>query len=228
MYVFIKHKNQKDSADMEKDSFITVDNEVITEFTEKKSVFISSVFTVQTVDEAEAAIAAVKAKYQDATHNCSGYILRTGGVKRFSDDGEPSGTAGMPILNVIEKMGFVNTLVVVTRYFGGIKLGAGGLVRAYSTAAAQALTQAGKTEYIKGVRATVEVDYDDFANTERLLLQSGCIIDSKSFESGVIMKVRTYEDWESIAKSVNDLCRGGALIDIEENIYIKKTNRGTE
>ncbi len=209
---------------MEKDSFVTIDNEAVTEFTEKKSVFITSVFIVQTAEEAESTIASVKQKYPDATHNCSGYILRTGGVKRFSDDGEPSGTAGMPILNVIEKMGYVNTLVVVTRYFGGIKLGAGGLVRAYSTAAAEGLTAAGKTEYIKGIRATVEVDYDDFANVERLLVQSGCLIDSKSFESGVIITLRTYEDWEGIAQNVNDMCRGGALIETEENIYIKKFN----
>ena len=101
------------------------------EFTEKKSRFIGRCFPVETEDEAFAVIADVKKRHWDATHNCYAFIVGENGLtQRFSDDGEPSGTAGMPILDVIKQKGLTNTLIVVTRYFGGILLGAGGLVRA--------------------------------------------------------------------------------------------------
>ena len=110
------------------------------EFTEKKSRFIGRCFPVETEDEAFAVIADVKKRHWDATHNCYAFIVGENGLtQRFSDDGEPSGTAGMPILDVIKQKGLTNTLIVVTRYFGGILLGAGGLVRAYSKAAASAV-----------------------------------------------------------------------------------------
>ena len=128
---------------MDKDTFITVGEECTYEFEEKKSIFIASVFVVTSKEQAQARVDELKQKYYDATHNCYAYVLRDGAYRKFSDDGEPSGTAGMPILNVIERLSLCNTLVVVTRYFGGIKLGAGGLVRAYSTAAAEVLTKAG-------------------------------------------------------------------------------------
>ena len=207
---------------MKNDSFITIGESCKIEFTEKKSVFIASAYIVQSDEEAESIINSVRNKYSDATHNCYGYILRTGGTKRFSDDGEPSGTAGMPILNVIEKMGLCNTLVVVTRYFGGIKLGAGGLVRAYSTSAAQALTCAGQAVYVKGCRGRVEVDYDDFGNVERMLLQSGCIIEEKQFASGVVITLKTCNDWSKVESSVIDLCNGGAICEFVEPVYIKQ------
>ena len=207
---------------MEDGGFVTIYRSCETEFTEKKSVFKTSVFTVCSDNDANELIRSVRNKYPDATHHCYGYIIRQGGIKRFSDDGEPSGTAGMPILNVIEKSGLCNTLVIVTRYFGGIKLGAGGLVRAYSTAASEALLQAGKAVYEKGSRGTVEVDYDDFSAVERMLLQSGCIIEDKSFASGVTIRLKTREDWDKLSHRVCDMCRGGAICEFAEHIYIKQ------
>ena len=115
------------------------------EFVERKSRFIGHIAPVQTEEEAQAFIAQIRQQHRDATHNTYAYILRSG-IKRYSDDGEPQGTAGQPILNVLEREGVQDVLCVVTRYFGGILLGAGGLCRAYTKAAKDALDDAGISE----------------------------------------------------------------------------------
>lgn len=114
------------------------------EFVEKKSRFIGRIWPVEREEEALARIQEMKKKHYDATHNCWAYILRDGAV-RFSDDGEPGGTAGMPMLQVLQREGLYNVVCVVTRYFGGILLGAGGLVRAYTRGAKIAVDAAGKS-----------------------------------------------------------------------------------
>lgn len=114
------------------------------EFTEKKSRFIGRVWQVDTEEEALSKIQEMKKLHYDATHNCWAYIIKDGAV-RFSDDGEPGGTAGMPMLQVLEREGLANVVCVVTRYFGGILLGAGGLVRAYTKGAKIAVDAAGKS-----------------------------------------------------------------------------------
>ncbi len=114
------------------------------EFVEKKSRFIGRIWPVETEEEALARIQEMKKKHYDATHNCWAYIIRDGAV-RFSDDGEPGGTAGMPMLQVLQREGLFNAVCVVTRYFGGILLGAGGLVRAYTKGAKIAVDAAGKS-----------------------------------------------------------------------------------
>ena len=117
----------------------TVKHSASDEFTEKRSRFIGYVRPVQTAEDATAFVAEIQKKHWDAKHNVYAYILRDGNVKRYSDDGEPQGTAGVPTLDVLEKSGVTDVAVVVTRYFGGILLGGGGLVRAYSHAAHLAL-----------------------------------------------------------------------------------------
>lgn len=114
------------------------------EFIEKKSRFIGRLWPVETEEEALAKIQEMKKQHYDATHNCWAYIIRDGAV-RFSDDGEPGGTAGMPMLQVLQREGLFNVVCVVTRYFGGILLGAGGLVRAYTKGAKIAADAAGKS-----------------------------------------------------------------------------------
>lgn len=114
------------------------------EFTEKKSRFIGRIWPVESEEEALAKIQEMKKQHYDATHNCWAYIIRDGAV-RFSDDGEPGGTAGMPMLQVLQREGLFNVVCVVTRYFGGILLGAGGLVRAYTHGAKIAVDAAGKS-----------------------------------------------------------------------------------
>ena len=113
------------------------------EFTEKKSRFIGRVWLVETEEEALQKIQEMKKQHYDATHNCWAYVIRVGAV-RFSDDGEPGGTAGMPMVQVLQKEGLYNVVCVVTRYFGGTLLGAGGLVRAYTKGAKIAVDAAGK------------------------------------------------------------------------------------
>ena len=113
-----------------------------TEFTEKRSRFIGHVFPVETEEQARARIEQVKKRCHDARHNCWCYRLRSG-VERYSDDGEPQGTAGQPMLNVFQREAVVDVCCVVTRYFGGVLLGAGGLVRAYTQSAKEALDAAG-------------------------------------------------------------------------------------
>lgn len=114
------------------------------EFIEKKSRFIGRVWLVETEEEALSCIERMKKQHYDATHNCWAYIIKNGAV-RFSDDGEPGGTAGMPMLQVLQREGLYNVVCVVTRYFGGILLGAGGLVRAYTKGAKIAVDSAGKS-----------------------------------------------------------------------------------
>ncbi len=113
-------------------------------FVEKKSRFIGRVWPVETEEEALAKIQETKKQHYDATHNCWAYIIKDGAV-RFSDDGEPGGTAGMPMIQVLQKEGLYNIVCVVTRYFGGVLLGAGGLVRAYTKGAKIAVDAAGKS-----------------------------------------------------------------------------------
>jgi len=136
------------------------------QFTEKKSKFIAHIFAVETEAEARAKIAEMKKRYWDATHNVYAYVLRSGEA-RFSDDGEPSGTAGMPTLDVLRKNGVVNVLCVTTRYFGGILLGAGGLTRAYGRSASLGIYTAGIAGMTPYARLRIVCHYSYLENIRR-------------------------------------------------------------
>ena len=138
------------------------------EFTEKRSRFLTHLYRVETEAEARARIEETKKKYYDARHNCWCYLIREGGVVRYSDDGEPQGTAGQPMLNVFQREGVTNVVCVVTRYFGGILLGAGGLTRAYSKGARDALCAAGYA--VMGQWAVVSIPCT-YAMLERVKLE---------------------------------------------------------
>ncbi len=139
-----------------------------TEFVEKRSRFIGHVWLVESEEQARAHIEQMKKKYHDARHNCWCYRLQEGGVERYSDDGEPQGTAGQPMLGVFQKEGVTNVCCVVTRYFGGILLGAGGLVRAYTQSAKDALDAAGISVVRRWVEMTAACSYSLF---ERMKLE---------------------------------------------------------
>lgn len=130
-----------------------------TEFTEKRSRFIGHLWRVETEEEAREKIAQMKAKYYDARHNCWCYLLREGGVTRYSDDGEPQSTAGQPMLEVFRREGVENVCCVVTRYFGGVLLGTGGLLRAYTRSAKDALQEAGIAVVRQWAQTVVECPY---------------------------------------------------------------------
>lgn len=129
-------------------------------FIEKKSEFIGHIFHAETEEEAVAFINNIRAQHRKATHNVYAYILRDGNTARYSDDGEPQGTAGIPVLDVLQKEGVTDVCCVVTRYFGGILLGGGGLVRAYSHAAKIALDSAERMIMCSAYPAEIKMDYD--------------------------------------------------------------------
>ena len=131
-----------------------------TEFTEKRSRFIGHVWRVETEEEAREKIAQMKSKYYDARHNCWCYLIREGNITRYSDDGEPQGTAGQPMLEVFRREGVENVCCVVTRYFGGILLGTGGLLRAYTKSAKDALNEAGISVVRQWAQTAVQCPYN--------------------------------------------------------------------
>lgn len=139
-----------------------------TELVEKRSRFLGRVWPVESEEEARARIEEIRKKHYDARHHCWCYRIREGGVERYSDDGEPQGTAGQPMLNVFQREGVTNVCCVVTRYFGGILLGAGGLVRAYTQSAKDALDAAGISVVRRWVEVAVPCPYSFF---ERLKLE---------------------------------------------------------
>lgn len=151
------------------DNRITVSGYASAEFTEKRSTFIGYTDSVETAEQAEAFVETIKKKNSDARHNVWAYLL-DGGVMRYSDDGEPQGTGGLPVLEVIKKSRAVNTVVVVTRYFGGILLGAPGLVRAYSKAASMTLEAAGLVTYSLFCDCELVCDYAEY---DKLLYEIG-------------------------------------------------------
>ncbi|GAA0337099.1 YigZ family protein [Oceanobacillus sp. FSL W7-1293] len=140
-------------------TYYTVNKQGTDEIIIQKSRFIANVKRVESEEEAQEFIQSIKKEHRDATHNCSAYIIgETDYIQKANDDGEPSGTAGVPMLEVLKKKGLKDTAVVVTRYFGGIKLGAGGLIRAYGSATTQGIQTTGivRRELMQGVSVTVE------------------------------------------------------------------------
>lgn len=163
----------------------TVEFESKDEFIEKKSRFIGYVKPVRTQEEATDFINAIKSKHWDATHNVSAYVLRDNNIQRSSDDGEPSGTAGVPTLDVLLKAGIVDTCVVVTRYFGGTLLGAGGLIRAYSRASKIAVDAGHIITMAPCKIISVSVDYSFYDRLNILLNEFSANIENSEFTDSV-------------------------------------------
>ena len=168
--------------------FITVKEEAHAEFEEKRSLFIGHAIRTDTEEEALAFIKSLKKQYQDATHNVYAYMLKCDTVARYSDDGEPQGTAGMPVLDVIRKSGVRNVCVVVTRYFGGTLLGAGGLIRAYSHAASIALDAAGIITYRPYSEFELICGYSEYGKYNVLISEAAAVIDSVDFAEQVTIR----------------------------------------
>ena len=152
-------------------TYFTVAGEGIGTLTEKKSRFIATVCPVTSSEQAMQEIEKLRSKYWDARHNVYAYTLLEGQIKRYSDDGEPSGTAGIPILNVLEKMELQNVLIVVTRYFGGILLGTGGLIRAYGQAAKNGIENAGIVQRCLCNIIAVSCSYTQLGKIEKFAQQ---------------------------------------------------------
>ena len=168
-------------------SYKTLREENEAEFIINKSRFIGRACPCQTEEEALAFLARVRQRHKEATHNCYAYIIGlNSGVMRYSDDGEPGGTAGMPIIEVMKARGVVNCAVVVTRYFGGVLLGAGGLVRAYAQGSKTALDAAGVVIMEKSARHMVEVNYSTWQRLEYFLRSALVLIEHSEFGASVV------------------------------------------
>jgi len=148
------------------EGFITIKQDIQAEIVEKKSKFIANLFYVENIEQAEKIIKETKKKYFDARHNCIAYRVIEDGqvIEKSNDDGEPSGTAGAPMLSILQKNELVNVLIIVTRYFGGILLGTGGLVRAYSSSLIKAIENSEKIKKCLGEELQVILDYNNFQN----------------------------------------------------------------
>jgi len=175
----------------------------------QKSRFIGDAFHISCEQEALEKLQEVKSEFPDATHHCYAYVVAQETLsQRFNDDGEPSGTAGMPILQVIQSRGLKNVLVVVTRYFGGIKLGANGLVRAYSRAAVEVLNEAGTRRMVLSPSGVISVDYSYIGQVEYFLRQKGVHLIDVKYSDKVTMQVITPIDWDDLCKMLKEICRG--------------------
>lgn len=191
------------------DPKITIESETVAEITEKRSRFIATTVPVQNENDARAFIERTKGKYSDATHNVFAYYIDRGTNARYSDDGEPQGTAGMPVLNVLKMSGLTDICTVVTRYFGGILLGAGGLVRAYSSAARASLDSAKYVVFKSFSVFRAIVSYSEYQKICRLAEPRDVMIDSAEFGEGVeiILSVLSEKE-ESVTDMIRDVTLG--------------------
>lgn len=158
------------------------------EYTVNRSRFIGRCFPVESEEAALCLLGDIRKKHWDATHNCFAYRIGENAAARFSDDGEPGGTAGKPIMDVLTGRGLTNVLCVVTRYFGGILLGAGGLVRAYSKSAADAVTKAGVVSYLPGTVLDIPMDYSRYGALEGFI-RASAEVRNVAFAQNVVVTV---------------------------------------
>ncbi len=180
-----------------------------TEFTEKRSTFIGHVWPVETEAEARARVEEMKKKYHDARHNCWCYLLRDGPV-RYSDDGEPQGTAGQPMLAVFQKEGVTNVCCVATRYFGGVLLGAGGLVRAYTQSAKDALDAAGISVVRRWVELAVDCPYSFLERVKLACAAQGGAVGEIEYAAAVTVRALLPEGGvEAFRAQMTELSAGG-------------------
>lgn len=186
------------------------------EFIEKKSVFIGFSTFVENEEQALEIIKQKKKEYHDATHNVYAYVIGDS-IARYSDDNEPQGTAGMPVLNSIKMSGITDVLVVVTRYFGGILLGAGGLVRAYSTCASMALEKSGVRVFEDYNTYNVKISYSDYGKFTTELTSYDAIIDNTDFADEIIIDFAIKsDDSDAFEKRIVDLFNGKIAINYKK------------
>lgn len=200
----------------------TIKENTSAEIVEKKSKFIANLFYIQSQKEAEESLREIKRKYYDAKHYCYAYsiITETGRINRMSDDGEPSGTAGMPILNIIEKQELVNVLVVVTRYFGGILLGTGGLVRAYSNATLEAIKKAEFIGEERGYEVEIELAYQELEKFRYYCEKKKIAILKVEYEEKVKCKIEvTKEEKNKIVQTKEE-----GILKIQKIKLVKEKN----
>lgn len=211
------------------ETYYSARNESQNEIVINKSRFITTVMPIRNYSDAIEKIKTISKKYSDATHNCYAFISNNIATEqRFSDDGEPQGTAGIPMLEVLKKRHIYMTLAVVTRYFGGVKLGANGLVGAYSRSVTEGLDKADIVENTYSEIASVKCDYGYYKKVEALLLESGAEIDDIVYDEKVtlIVRMKGVEN-TPIKDKITDVSLGQAGIKTIEIKYCEYKLRGT-
>lgn len=193
---------------------------------EKKSRFIAHVQATHTEEEAVSFIESEKKRYWDARHHCYAYIIGEQGESvRYSDDGEPSGTAGRPILEVLTGSGIRNLTLVVTRYFGGTLLGTGGLVRAYTQAAQAGLADSRVAVMRYGYVLSVDTDYNGIGKIQYLLGQRGIPIEESAYTDRVSLNFHVpYEEKDKLIKDMTEATAGAARVGVSEPLYYKSAD----
>ena len=189
-------------------------------YTEKKSEFIGQIAPVRTAEQAMAFVEKIKSENRKARHNVYAYVVREGNVSRYSDDGEPQGTGGVPVLDVINKAGLTDVCVVVTRYFGGVLLGANGLVRAYSQACSLAIADADILNMYECSMLTFSCDYNLYGKIKYILPDFEVITESEDFADtvGMILLVKT-ELADAFVKKLTDISNGQLEIEIKKGMW---------
>ena len=195
-------------------NYFTISRITEASFTEKRSEFICRIAPVKTSDEAIEFINSVRADHRKAKHNVYAYVLRNDNISRYSDDGEPQGTAGVPVLDVLRKRGLTDVCAVVTRYFGGILLGGGGLVRAYSHAVSIACDSAEIMNMCQCHRLRITTDYNMYGKISYILPTFDTIVTDSVFESDVIIEILVLnEKLMSLVKKITEITNGSAVIE---------------
>ena len=197
---------------------ITIKQEYVIENVINKSRFIAHIKPVESEDEAKAFIDEVKKEHRDATHNCSAYTIGDSMlIQKANDDGEPSGTAGVPMLEILKKLETHNTAAVVTRYFGGIKLGTGGLIRAYSGAVRDAIKEGGRVELRNAIPTTVTISYEQTGKFEYELQSTNFILRDTMYTDKVSYRIDVLEDdYEDFINFLNRITAGTFELDEEQ------------
>lgn len=201
-------------------NYYTISKPANDSFIEKRSEFIGYIAPLKTNDEAVDFINSIKAMHRKARHNVYAYILRNDNISRYSDDGEPQGTAGVPVLDVLQKRGLTDVCVVVTRYFGGILLGGGGLVRAYSHAASLACDAAHIMNMCLCRRLKIKTDYGMYGKISYILPNYDTITVNSDFGTEVILEILVLsEKKDALLKNITEITNGSADIDELEELF---------
>lgn len=209
-------------------SYYTIKDETSSQFEEKKSIFISNIKRVYTEKEAKEFIQKIKIKYKDARHNVYAYVIgEKMEIQRYSDDGEPQGTAGIPMLEVIKKSGITDVAIVVTRYFGGILLGTGGLARAYSKGASSVIKEGKIVLRVRGKALYITVNYDLLGKLQYLCEKKMWHIENLEYTDKVKLMIYFENDiLEEAKKTFTEATSAGCeFSESEETYYFKIENR---
>ena len=202
--------------------YITIKKENHEEIIINKSKFIGHIYPINCESKAKDIIEMVKSNYTDATHNCSAYYIKSKNIQKFDDDGEPGGTAGMPIIQAIIHKNIDCVVVIITRYFGGIKLGAGGLVRAYSKITSKVIDSAIHVKMIPGYICELFIDYQYQGKIEYFLRSRKIEIEENNFSSNVRYLIKTSMNFELLLEKIVELTNGSGKCKVIDDTYIKE------